>query len=531
MSPIKHLAKFLSPLFVAALLLATATQSAQAAPHWQVEGSSTFGTENLTAVSTTPVTLHEEGGFTFKSSAGNCTAAGSIHEGNTNKETLTCVNVEVAEFEEFCQAHSPGQPAGKIVTNPLTSRLISSSEVSFAPETGEVFATIEIEGAICPFAPQELPVTGEVVGIALPAEKEEKTGTLTFPEPPVAVTNPLKLGENKATFAGTFDVSLTSGKGWGIFGAAPEPLPNGTAVTGFKTITEGGKEVPVINWEEETPITTDGCEGGKVTVSVEAENPVTHEFETREASLTETEAGKFGGKIPIMHPLHGHATVRIKITGCKEPSLEIEVKFECWIDPSGKVVDGSHEGVPLWDATVTLLSSATKEGTYTAVPSGSEVMSPANRVNPDKSRVNGEFGWDVEEGWYKVEAAKPGCGTATTEALFVPPPQENLEIVLHCEGEQWKLGEEPGEIAQLSVAAPAKLCDGQMRVENVSFGAASIKVLKETGIECTLKKACEGKALKPGEKCESELEGPGVKPEYELEVEWNGEKFIKRFPA
>jgi hypothetical protein len=67
--------------------------------------------------------------------------------------------------------------------------------------------------------------------------------------------------------------------------------------------------------------------------------------------------------------------------------------------------------------------------------------------------------------------------------------------------------------------------------KNVSFGAASIKVLKETGIECILKKVCEGKTLKPGEKCESELEEPGVKPEYELEVEWNGEKFIKKFPA
>jgi hypothetical protein len=293
--------------------------------------------------------------------------------------------------------------------------------------------------------------------------------------------------------------------------------------------------VPVIDWETETPITTKGCEGeeAKVTVTVEAENVVTHEMESREASLSrsETEPGMFSGDIPVMKPLHGHATVRIKISGCKEPSLEIEVKFECWIDPSGKVVDGNHENAPLWDATVMLLSSATKEGTYTAVPNGSEVMSPANRVNPDMSREDGAFGWDVEEGWYKVEASKSGCGTATTEALFVPPPQENLEIVLHCEGEQWKLGEGPGEIAQLSVAAPAKECEGQVRVENVSFGAALIKVLKETGIECTLKKVCEGKTLKPGERCESELEEPGVKPEYELEVEWNGEKFIKKFPA
>jgi hypothetical protein len=384
----------------------------------------------------------------------------------------------------------------------------------------------------------EEPVTIKVAGLAVctitvPAqtisgiEGENVTGGTLLntgvAEPQYAATGCPGVASGVAEYVGSFFLE-------GIHVGEAE-LPNGTTISGFGETEEEGNKVPVIDWEVESPITTKGCEGGEVTVSVEAENVGTHEFEHREASLMETEPERFSGTIPVMKPLHGKATVRIKISGCKEPSLEIEVKFECWIDPSGKVVDGSHEGVPLWDATVTLLSSATKEGTYTAVPSGSEVMSPANRVNPDKSRVNGEFGWDVEEGWYKVEAAKPGCGTASTEALFVPPPQENLEIVLHCEGEQWKLGEEPGEIAQLSVAAPAEQCEGQMRVENVSFGTATIKVLKETGIECTLKKVCEGKALKPGEKCESELEEPGVKPEYELEVEWNGEKFIKRFPA
>lgn len=304
-----------------------------------------------------------------------------------------------------------------------------------------------------------------------------------------------------------------------------EKLPNETTVTsGFQTKVEGGKEVPVINWEKAAPIDTKGCKGGKVTITIKAENG-----ETRESTLKEGEGAKFSGSTPIMKPLHGHATVIITVTGCEHVVEEVHVEFKCWIDPSGKVLDGNHENAPLWEATVTLLSSATKEGTYTAVPNGSEVMSPANRVNPDKSRENGAFGWDVIEGWYKVEATKVGCGSATTEALFVPPPKENLEIVLHCEGEQWKLGEEPGEIAQLSVTAPAKVCEGKVRVENVSFGTASIKVLKETGIECTLKKVCEGKTLAKGEKCETELEKPGSKPEYEIEVEWKGKKFTKKF--
>ena len=31
-----------------------------------------------------------------------------------------------------------------------------------------------------------------------------------------------------------------------------------------------------------------------------------------------------------------------------------------------------------------------------------------------------------------MRATKPKCGTVTTEAFQVPPPQTNLELVLHC---------------------------------------------------------------------------------------------------
>lgn len=348
----------------------------------------------------------------------------------------------------------------------------------------------------------------------------------------------LLLGATAGVLAGTSGVlAATSGLPFAAStacGCGPEKLPNETTITGINTVVEDGKEVPVINWEKESPITTKGCKGGKVTVSVEAENTETHKFEHRESTLTESPAGsgKFSGNIPIMRPLHGKATVKIKISGCEHSSEEIVVEFKCWIDPSGKVVDGNHEDAPVWEATVTLLSSATESGTYTAVENGSEVMSPSNRVNPDKTRENGAFGWEVIEGYYKIEATKTGCGTATTPAFHVPPPKENLEIVLHCEGEQWKLGEEGGEKAQLAVTAPAKTCEGNVRVENVSFGAALIKVLKETGIECTIKKkGCEGKNLNQGAKCESELEKPGTKPEYELEAEWKGKKFTKKFPV
>ncbi|HEY1689687.1 MAG TPA: carboxypeptidase-like regulatory domain-containing protein [Solirubrobacteraceae bacterium] len=321
-------------------------------------------------------------------------------------------------------------------------------------------------------------------------------------------------------------------------GCGVEPLPNETTIEGFNTIVEGEKEsekeVPVINWEQKTPITTKGCKGGKVVISVEAENTETHKFETRESTLTESPAGsgKFAGEIPVMHPLHGKASLKITVSGCEHSAEDIVVVIVIYIDPSGKVVDGNHEDAPVWEATVTLLSSATKGGTYTAVPNGSTVMSPSNRTNPDKTRENGSFGWETVAGFYEVEASKTGCGTATTSAFEIPPPVENLEIVLHCEGEQWKIGEEGAEKPQLAVTAPTKRCEGKVRVENVSFGTVSITILKETGIECTVKtKACETKKLNKVEECESELEKPGTKPEYELEVEWKGKKFTRKFPV
>jgi hypothetical protein len=216
-----------------------------------------------------------------------------------------------------------------------------------------------------------------------------------------------------------------------------EKLPGGTAFNGnvYGTKVEKNKEVPTIFWKDPTPITTHACTGGTVTVAVTAENTETHVFESKEVTLTEnpTGSGTFTGVIPEMHPLHGAATVTIKATKCPESAQDQTLEFPIWIDPSGRVVDGAHEDAPVEGATVTLLSSPTLTGTYTAVPNGSSVMSPTNRVNPDMSSEGGQYGWEVIEGFYKIQATKAGCGTATSGAFTIPPELKNLELVLHCE--------------------------------------------------------------------------------------------------
>ena len=104
------------------------------------------------------------------------------------------------------------------------------------------------------------------------------------------------------------------------------------------------------------------------------------------------------------------------------------------------------DGAPLTGATVTLLQSQTKNGSFTVVPNGSAAMSPMNRVNPDHSEADGHFGWDVIPGFYKVRAAKvrvekPSChlpGDAgnpfvETAVMTIPPPVTNLDLRLECE--------------------------------------------------------------------------------------------------
>jgi hypothetical protein len=68
------------------------------------------------------------------------------------------------------------------------------------------------------------------------------------------------------------------------------------------------------------------------------------------------------------------------------------------------------------------------------------MMSPSNRSNPDTTNTNGQFGWDVVAGFYKVRAEKAGCFSPTdpTQAfvestiLTIPPPVTDLELILKC---------------------------------------------------------------------------------------------------
>ena len=54
-------------------------------------------------------------------------------------------------------------------------------------------------------------------------------------------------------------------------------------------------------------------------------------------------------------------------------------------------------------------------------------------MNPETTGERGLFAWEAVEGSYAVEATRPGCGTAVTSTFPIPPPVDNLQIVLHCD--------------------------------------------------------------------------------------------------
>ncbi len=212
---------------------------------------------------------------------------------------------------------------------------------------------------------------------------------------------------------------------------APTPPPAGTKVEGISEAQYNGHEIPIVDWEAATPITTQACAGGTVEVVVEGVSAISHTTVTSSTvTLTQGPPGTFTGDLPILYPIHGEGTVKMMVTNCGGGNGT--TAFTVYIDPSGTVVDGDNSDAPLAGATVTLLAGPKRTGPFTAVPSGSTVMSPGNRVNPDTTNALGEFGWDTTPGFYEIEASEAGCGTAVDGPFEVPPPQVGLKLVLHC---------------------------------------------------------------------------------------------------
>jgi hypothetical protein len=127
---------------------------------------------------------------------------------------------------------------------------------------------------------------------------------------------------------------------------------------------------------------------------------------------------------------------RVSTGSCPSESGETTTLGGLYVDPSGTVETTTADGatVPLDGATVTL-SQENSDGSYSTVANGSDVMSPANRMNPLTTGEDGGFGWDTLAGTYEITASDSACSnTATSAPETVPPPALNIDLMLDCPG-------------------------------------------------------------------------------------------------
>ncbi|HFI0571234.1 TPA: leucine-rich repeat protein, partial [Streptococcus suis] len=98
-----------------------------------------------------------------------------------------------------------------------------------------------------------------------------------------------------------------------------------------------------------------------------------------------------------------------------------DMKFA--IDPSG-IITNADSNLPVRGATTTV---------YYRGENGEEVLWDAgeySQLNPLSTTVNGEYAWDVPEGYWKVKVEKEGYESAESEWLPVPPPQTEVHFKL-----------------------------------------------------------------------------------------------------
>ncbi len=115
-------------------------------------------------------------------------------------------------------------------------------------------------------------------------------------------------------------------------------------------------------------------------------------------------------------------------------------KILVWIDPSGQVFYSDGK-TPVQGATVTLeySPSGSASGPFEAVPNNnyglsSQIMQPNdNTLNPMPSTQYGAYAWNVEPGYYEVNASLAGCGSVTSPVQqVVNYPITNLNLTLPC---------------------------------------------------------------------------------------------------
>ncbi len=149
--------------------------------------------------------------------------------------------------------------------------------------------------------------------------------------------------------------------------------------------------------------------------------------------MTESPAGHYAASLSALKSNHGLGQVNILID-CPS-TTDVNISFGIFIQPSGYVHEAGT-GLPVSNASVTLLRSYSPSGPFIPVPSNTALMSQGNQENPVYTGADGRFGWDVLAGYYKVRASAYGYRTAESSVFETPPPPSSIDLQL---GRQYDL--------------------------------------------------------------------------------------------
>ena len=167
------------------------------------------------------------------------------------------------------------------------------------------------------------------------------------------------------------------------------------------------------------------------------------------------------------------------------------------VDPSGTIEDTN--GNPIAHAAVTVMRSDKAVGPFRAPPRGSPDIAPS--VNPEVTKADGIFHWDVVAGYYKVQATRSQCSSpaapkgnvVTTPPFIVPPPRLGLLLTMKCVHE--KPPPRPAVTALFAPLGPGRggntieiIGTGFTASSSVDFGsrpATSVAVISPTTVRVT----------------------------------------------
>jgi hypothetical protein len=125
------------------------------------------------------------------------------------------------------------------------------------------------------------------------------------------------------------------------------------------------------------------------------------------------------------YPRSGHATVTYTV---HYPASDSQVNFGIYVDPAGYIYDVESleriSGASVW------LQRSDGQGGWENVPTGQAqpIMQPD--VNPQITRADGQYQWDVLPGSYRVHVEALGYYPADSIVVNIPPPVTDLHVGL-----------------------------------------------------------------------------------------------------